>query len=165
MNKPLDAAELKALETAFPVVEPTPVKMTRRQKLLRFADLIEKSAGTFALFHLLEYMGDATLMCHGVQGSALELVGRDPVFQKDGMKGSSVLEVKNYLGLSTEELHEFSCNCGGDIGKREMAERVRRLAGPDPAASVGMGVTPIAIGTAAGLAIAALICTLPFMLA
>ncbi len=134
MNKPLDVAELEALQKEFPVVDPTPVKLTRAQKLERLAELIEKRAARDYLMLApgLEYYSPqilAALPAHG----ALELAAWDDVFNKDGLKNRSVLGVRDYLELSTPELHEFSCDCGGLISNADMASRIRRLAGSPPA--------------------------------
>ena len=127
MNKPLAATELKALEAQFPVTEP---KLTRRQKLNRLAMLVERWTGHIPLYHRLEYASDIQLAAQTAHSStALGLAAQDDVFQKDGLKGGSLLDVRNYLELTTEELHEFSCDCGGAINRENMAARIRTLAG------------------------------------
>lgn len=164
MNKPLDATELKALEAAFPVTE---LKLTRRQKLERFAELVEKSQRECGLMHGLEYYTDYQLSTTGTAGTALNLVVTDDVFAKDGLKGRTVKDVRDYLELTTPDLHEFSCDCGGSISNAKQAERIRNLAGPDISVqqpTAGLGIGPIAMGTAFGLGIA-FILTLPLLFA
>src|SRR5262245_58346679 len=106
MNKPLPAAELKALEKQFPVVE----KLTRAQKLERFASLIQKHPVGFWLYHRLEYYGDEALAELNVSpNTAFALMTGDDVFKKDGLpENPNMKQVRDYLELTTAELHEFS---------------------------------------------------------
>lgn len=136
MHEPLSAEKTAELQKEFPVDE-APVKLTRAQKLERLATLVEKNAyGYLALGHLIERRTDAVLATIPVFG-ALELASRDEVFLKDGLTAAapghfSVKDVRDYLELSTGELHEFSCDCGGSIDTQKMAIRMRGLAQNGP---------------------------------
>jgi hypothetical protein len=142
MMKPLEAAQLAELQREFPIEE-APAKLTRAQKLERLATLVEQFGryGCYlSLGHNLERYNDNRLSDMPVFG-ALELATRDEVFLKDGLTpgGSyafSVKDVRDYLELSTSELHEFSCDCGGPISPEKMASRIRRLADSGPRPSI-----------------------------
>lgn len=141
MMKPLEAGQLAELQKEFPVDE-APVKLTRAEKLGRLATLLRDLPPKYlALGHLIEVHTDAALAVMQAFG-ALDLATMDETFLKDGLKSSdlvapgskifSVKDVRDYLELTTPELHEFSCNCGGPIDSRDMAKRVQGLADRGP---------------------------------
>lgn len=161
MNKPLDATELKALEAAFPVTEP---KLTREQKLSRLAMLVREGRGDLALHHNLEYrtsheLGDIVPM------GALRVARDDETFRADGLKGRTVLDVRDYLELQTHEMHEFSCDCGGEITRARMADRIQKLAGVEPTVtqpSAGFPAQAVACAVVGALIVTSVIFTLAF---
>lgn len=138
MMKPLEAGKLAELQKEFPADE-APAKLTRKQKLERLATLVQQwKGGYLALAHDLENRTDGTLRGVWVFG-ALELATTDEVLLKDGLKPAggdgcpfTVLDVRDYLELTTPELHEFSCDCGGHISADKMAARIRGLAESGP---------------------------------
>jgi hypothetical protein len=132
MMKPLEAGQLAELQREFPV-DDAPAKLTRKQKLERLAALIENYTNALALGHRIERYSDDGLASMPAFG-ALALATQDAVFLKDGLKGRSVKDVRDYLELSTPELHEFSCDCGGGISSEKMAGRIRGLADRGPPA-------------------------------
>lgn len=131
MNRQLSNDELALLQR----FESVPV-MTRREKLLRFAFVVRNSSstrgdnysGSFFLFNNMEYMDDATLARCVHPYSAFAVVAADPVLKDAGLKGDDALSIKRFFELSSEQLHEFSCDCGGLISDEEMARRIERMA-------------------------------------
>ena len=129
MNRQLSSSELALLERSFPVEVPvTRLPVTRREKLLRFAAVIRQTQHDIVIFHKLEYMYDAQLELISHPNSAFAQAAADPVLQDAGLAGSDALSAKKFFELSTEQLHEFSCDCGGHISNEEMARRIERLA-------------------------------------
>lgn len=124
MNKQLMPDEVALL--AKPV-------MTRRDKLLRFAAIVRSHRGTpFGLYHNLEGYNPEQLNSIGLGGSAFEAAAADPILRDAGLTGASVGDAQRFFELSQHELHEFSCNCGGEITNDDMANRIERIAGPAP---------------------------------
>lgn len=117
----------------------TPV-MTRTEKLLRWADLIRKSPTRPTLHHRVEYISSENLHLpyfYSDGSSVFGIATVDPKFQEAGLVSTgttnqrgtnSVKDIMKFFGLTQEQLHEFSCNCGGEIDREEMARRVERLA-------------------------------------
>ncbi|WP_334358416.1 MULTISPECIES: hypothetical protein [unclassified Bradyrhizobium] len=105
--------------------------MTRREKLLRLAELVRSHPGPLALYHGLEYIHIDDLyrfiICNDI--SAFGLAARDEVFRQQGMQENATIgNVKQFLELNQNELHEFSCDCGGRISNETMAQRIEGLA-------------------------------------
>lgn len=125
MNRQLSTSELDTLELAFPVLEPV---MTRREKLLRLAHIVRNSGHNIFIFHRLEWMTDLELSREEHFLSAFASAAFDPVFIAEGLKGHDVLSAKKFFELTTEQLHEFSCDCGGLLTNEDMADRIEKLA-------------------------------------
>jgi len=119
MNKSLTAVERS------PAAPPA----TKRQKLMRFANIIRSGPRCpLYLFINLEYRdaGEWKYLSH--PGSPFALAAQDNVLYAAGLRSGSVGDAQRFFELSREELAEFSCVCGGRITNDEMADRVERIA-------------------------------------
>ena len=148
MNQTLTTAEIEAIATPIKLLPPP--KMTKRQKLIHLAGLIHRKLSivdrvmsvlqfplppnSFVIFHGLEYMTDEQLARCYHPGTVFDLAAHDPAMLKAGLKRDvkdmhvSALEAKRFFELAQNELHEFSCNCGGVISNDEMARRIESIA-------------------------------------
>ncbi len=134
MNKPLSTEELKASVAIIP--------MSRRDKLMRFADVVRRSERPFFIFHGLEYYHPSQLGGCYHPASAFSAAASDPILKDAGLKGDTALDAMQFFDLAQSELHEFSCDCGGVISNEEMAKRIERLAqGPAPRETVTVRVS------------------------
>jgi hypothetical protein len=111
------------------------VALTRKEKLLRWADLIRAETRSFYIFHMLEDwnwvrlgLPMASHACPDGYATAFGVAGADPVFRAAGLAGDSVTQAMKFFDLSQLDIHEFSCNCGGALTKDQMADRVVHLA-------------------------------------
>lgn len=133
MNKQLSAAELALLSSPLPMPPPLPV-MTRREKLLRLAQVIRAYNDRFIIFHGLEYEPQHMLDQIYHPNSAFAAAARDPVLLNAGLvpdsqgRGMTVGQAQRFFELSQRDLHEFSCDCGGVITNEEMARRIEHIA-------------------------------------
>jgi hypothetical protein len=118
MNKPL-----LAIETIVAV----PV-MTKREKLMRLAKLARQCTHNLFAFNGLEYNSPAQLehLYHPL--SVFALANADPIFRDAGLKSDRVGDAKRFFGLNSDELHAFSCDCGGHISNQAMARRIETIA-------------------------------------
>jgi hypothetical protein len=104
---------------------------------------------------MLEHYGTAALQ-DPIDGLAYERAGfrrglfatalADPLFREQGLVGTplndgtpavSPRQIMDFFELTQEQLHEFSCNCGGQLTGATIADRIERLAGPAPVAGGG----------------------------
>ncbi len=128
MNKPLSAEEVANLSMPIPIVEP----MTRREKLMHFAQIVRAHPYHMALYHNLEGYPDHAYESMGTGHSAFAVPATDAIFRNAGYTGSSVGEAKRFFELSRDDLHEFSCDCGGVLTNQDMADRIEKIAGRVP---------------------------------
>lgn len=122
------------------------VALTRKEKLLRWADLIRAETRPFWIFHMLEDWHRVRLASPmASQGypdgyaTAFGVAAADPVFRAAGLAGDSVTQAMKFFDLSQWDIHEFSCDCGGVLSQDQMADRVVHLAEALP--SHGRGLT------------------------
>lgn len=123
---------IEFIDHYFPVNEPEIRKMTRKEKLAHWANIVRYSHRQLLLFSNLEYMSPHHLehiKVYQLGPSAMVLAVTDPEFQKDGLSPTAnIPELMRYFDLSLQQLHEFSCDCGGFIDNHEQARRIERLA-------------------------------------
>lgn len=115
--------------------------MTRREKLLRWAQLVRNHGRGLYLMHNLEHYEphQLTAPCFHTEGgnTAFSVAMTDKVFADAGLKSSvehlhtgtgAIADIIGFMELTQAQLHEFSCDCGGAISNSEMADRIERLA-------------------------------------
>lgn len=125
MTEVLSKAKLKDLEAKHPVI------MTRKEKLLHWAELVRKAPRQLFLFDGLEHWSPRDLrnpMLIGSNRTAFSAAASDEKFREAGLKDHTPAAAMEFFELSQQDLHEFSCNCGGLISNEEMANRIQRLA-------------------------------------
>lgn len=124
MNRQLTTEELGSL-----LVTDKPVSvMTRHEKLMRFAELVRNNSRPMVIFNALEYYHDYQLSGIRHPDSAFALAASDPQFQAAGLRFDDVKSAMEFFELTKDELHEFSCDCGGLINNANMARRIEHLA-------------------------------------
>lgn len=113
--------------TAAPVM----LRMTQREKLYRWAELIRHMSHEVLIYHKLEHWHPDNLADphFGNPRDAFTVALHDPVLQAEGLTGNSIADVQKFMGLTQAELHEFSCDCGGYLDNDEVARRIEQLAG------------------------------------
>lgn len=126
MNKPLSAAELQSISVTSTAIKPH--VMTRREKLQRFAKIVRESNSQFFIFHQLEYLQPGMLESANHSQSAFHAAATDPILADAGLKDGTVGSAMKFFELGREDLHEFSCNCGGHITNSMMADRIDKIA-------------------------------------
>jgi hypothetical protein len=113
------------------------VTLSRRDKLLRWAKLIRDYTGNprhacLYIYNELEYWSPealATPLPLLPYASAFTLAAHDPVFRSMGLdRHPSVMQIMSFFELKMNELHSFSCDCGGLLTNEQMAHRIERLA-------------------------------------
>jgi hypothetical protein len=129
------------LVSALPIKE-EPRPMTRKEKLMRWAKLVRESTNhRLYIFHRLEHMDDMMLRAPTyfvANDSTFGIAMMDPVFSDLGLKGEphilpgqetgTIRQAMDFFELTRDQLHEFSCDCGGRIDNEMMATRIEGIA-------------------------------------
>lgn len=108
-------------------------KMSRAERLTHWANIVRAHPTSLELYHQLEHHNESQLkmmLIHPAHNTAFSLAVNDPVLREQGLaEGSSIHDVKGFFEVSQQELHEFSCDCGGLISNSQQADRIAKLAG------------------------------------
>jgi hypothetical protein len=108
------------------LLQSTPLVMTKRDKLLRLAQIARHSTHSyFALFTGLEYVRSWASLREPY--SIFEAAAADPVLRDAGLQSDTAGEAMRFFELTRNEMHSFCCGCGGGISNDEMARRIERL--------------------------------------
>lgn len=112
--------------------ENVPVQLTRRQRLERWAELLERHGdrrlnmltGTEYRF----YRGRDGMRC---EGSPISVAYEDPVLRNAGLRDDTYGAAKDFFQLSHGQLHSIVCHCYNGFTERSQfsATRVRQIAG------------------------------------
>jgi len=133
MNKPLSTDQLKESLVILDQVLGRVQVMDRAVKLRRWAKLCREYGFPLALYHGLEYWyrSQLDIEIHQLPGvSAMTLAANDPEFHTLGLPRPdqcTVSDIMEFFSFSQQQLHEFSCDCGGHISNDEQARRIERL--------------------------------------
>ena len=111
--------------------------LDRKGKLLRWAKIVRESKLWLQLGHNLEMASIQTLKATnahdafgGCHPSAMSVATEDPVFNAAGLgRDASIFDLMGFFEISKADLHEFSCDCGGELTGHSQAGRIEGLAG------------------------------------
>lgn len=124
---------VKSLDPMFgsPAVPRT--KLSRSERLGRWADLLDAQAGRpLRALEDVEYVSPAIRRDLRKEDSPLAIAFADPVLRADGLRGDRLGEAMDYFGLTERQAHWLLCDChyGGRMTASEVAARVRDEARP-----------------------------------
>ncbi|HUZ11542.1 MAG TPA: hypothetical protein VMU93_01660 [Caulobacteraceae bacterium] len=128
-------ASLKELEGLATVGPAAARPMSRRERLLRWASLLEADPSR-RLKPLLrvELYAPAQRDLMRRDDSPLSLAYADPLLRAEGLAGDQLGDGRSFFGLSDGDIHALVCDCryGGAMRAGDVARRTRALAHPNP---------------------------------
>lgn len=111
---------------------PEPAALDRRQRLERWAELLDRAPGrVLATLEGTEYRLHDERQGMRVDGSPLSVAFQDPLLRAAGLSSDTYGGAKRFFELTDSELHYALCSChlGREMTSGEAARRVRALAG------------------------------------
>jgi hypothetical protein len=110
--------------------DPPRLPMTRQQRLLRWAELLEQR-GDRSLLALAgtEYQPPILREIMRSPGSALTVAAEDPLLHAEGLKDDTYGEAKRFFEASDMQLHDIVCYChvGAMMPGSRAAQMVRSV--------------------------------------
>lgn len=106
--------------------------MTHRERLNRWADLLDQQPGSIEALYRIEYLSEADRRAYrGGDTTPLAIAFRDPVLRGDGLAGDTLGDAMDYFAMNDEEAHRLLCDCHymGALTGHSLAARIRRFAG------------------------------------
>jgi hypothetical protein len=124
-------SELGESARVFPEQAVAPRWQRRRERLERWAELLDRQIGTARLFSSIEYMHPEEQALMRADGSPLTIAYEDPVFRAQGLRTDRLGDAIAFFNLSQREAHYLLCDChyarcAVDVGR--IAKRVRSIA-------------------------------------
>jgi hypothetical protein len=107
-----------------------PEKLTRRQRLERWADILDRNPGKLNALTRIELMKLTERSRARVDNSPLEIAFKDPMLREDGLTGDCLGDAMVFFGLSDRQAHRLLCDChySGSMTGAGLAPRLRRIA-------------------------------------
>jgi hypothetical protein len=131
-HQPFDWPALDEIRTTGTVLPDADHVMSRRERLERWAELLEKKAGYVSALEGTEFQRRAVRMAMRAGGSPLALALEDPVLRAQGLKDDTYGEARRFFELSDSEAHYILCHChygeASAVSARMVGARVRRVA-------------------------------------
>jgi len=111
------------------------LEMTRRERLERWAESLERSPRPFLkTLHETEYQPIAVRLSLRDDDTPISVAFADPILRAAGMENDSYGEAIRFFELSDQQLHGLVCFChfGERASATTVARRLRRMAGYKP---------------------------------
>jgi hypothetical protein len=105
--------------------------LTHKERLNRWADLLQQQPGPIEALYRIEYLSEADRRAYrGGDNTALAIAFRDPVLRGDGLAGDTLGDAMDYFAMNDEEAHRLLCDCHymGSLTGHSLAPRIRRFA-------------------------------------
>jgi hypothetical protein len=107
-----------------------PTKMSRRERLERWADVLDQNPGKLNALTRIEYLARGERPEARADNSPLEVAFKDPVLRRDGLGSDRLGDAMAFFGISDRHAHRLFCDChySGSMTGPGLAVRLRRLA-------------------------------------
>jgi hypothetical protein len=109
---------------------PGALRALRRDRLERFASLLEQHGRPVRLLSRLEYLPKAERALLRADNSVLTVAYEDPVFRAQGLSSDRFGDVMDFFHLTSREAHHLFCDCHytGMVSSGMIAARARSVA-------------------------------------
>ncbi|MCT8999478.1 hypothetical protein [Chelativorans intermedius] len=122
------AQEIAAAATLYP--SPQEPRMSRRQRIERWAALLESHSGTLNALRQIEYLSPADRRAYRAPNTPLTIAFNDPVLREEGLKSDGLGDAMTFFEMNDSDAHRLLCDCRylGRMTGTAVAERLRRYA-------------------------------------
>jgi hypothetical protein len=105
-------------------------RMSRRERLERWANLLDRVPGKLNALTRIEYLPAAERLEARADNSPLQVAFKDPVLREEGLNGDRLGEVMSFFELSDRQAHRLFCDCHyhGSMTGAGLAQRLRLIA-------------------------------------
>lgn len=122
--------KLDELGVVAEIVPFEPRRLTRRERLQRWAELLDRNPGRLTALTRIEYLPLAERLDARADDSPLEVAYRDPVLREEGLASDRLGDVMTFFELSNNQAHRLFCDChyAGSMTGAGLANRLRNIA-------------------------------------
>jgi hypothetical protein len=122
--------EIKPLAEVIPF-PPTSSKMSRRERLERWATALQRYQGSLRPLLGIEYLPEREYALARGTDTPLTVAYRDSILREEGLTSDGLGDAMSFFDLTKRQAHYLLCNCRyyyGSMTAAEVAARVRFIA-------------------------------------
>jgi len=140
-------------------VEPIALRMDRREKLMRWAELLDAGPRRLRSLFEVELLPQAERTVARAEGSAITVAFADPSLRAAGLASDRFGDAQAFFELTDREAHAILCSCllGREPAAERVAAEIRRVAGREAQAAIS---TQMWLGAATAVTAVAVVATL-----
>ena len=124
------------ISTVAQVLPPASLRLSRGEKLLRWATALDSMAGQpLQALRRLEFLDPRERPAVREDNSPLSVAWKDPVLQAEGLGGDRLGDAQQFFELTDDQVHYLLCDCHfhGTLTASMVAARLRAMAQHYPA--------------------------------
>lgn len=102
-------------------------RMSRHERLERWADALAAHGGALNALRRIEYLRPAERRAYHGENSPLTIAYRDPILRAEGLKSETLGDVMDFFELNEIDVHGLLCDCHyhGTMTGAGLAARLR----------------------------------------
>jgi hypothetical protein len=106
------------------------VTMSRRERLLRWADLLEKHRESLNALREIEYLSPEDRRAYRGFNTPLTIAYNDPVLREAGLSDDRLGTAMDFFEMTDDDAHRLLCDCHymGSMTGSGLANRIRHFA-------------------------------------
>lgn len=106
------------------------VTMSRRERLLRWADLLEKHRESLNALREIEYLSPEDRRAYRGFNTPLTIAYNDPVLREAGLSDDRLGAAMDFFEMTDDDAHRLLCDCHymGSMTGSGLANRIRHFA-------------------------------------
>jgi hypothetical protein len=104
--------------------------MSRRERLMRWADVLEAHRESLNALREIEYLSPEERRAYRAFNTPLTVAFDDPVLREEGLSGDSLGSAMDFFEMTDEDAHRLLCDCHymGSMTGSGLASRIRHYA-------------------------------------
>jgi hypothetical protein len=112
------------------IVSFEPRRLSRRERLERWADILDRNPGKLNALTRIEYLPVAERLEARADNSPLEVAYKDPVLREEGLSSDRLGDIMAFFELSGRDAHRLFCDCHyyGSMTGAGLSRRLRNVA-------------------------------------
>ncbi|WP_274427043.1 hypothetical protein [Chelativorans sp. YIM 93263] len=101
--------EIAAIATAYPA--PEQQKMSQRERIERWAALLDAHGGPLNALREIEYLTPADRRAYRDSNTPLTIAYEDQTLRDEGLKSDGLGDASDFFGINDSDAHRLLCDC------------------------------------------------------
>ena len=107
--------------------------MSRRERLMRWADALDRHGGSLNALVEIEYLPVETRRAYSGTNTPLTIAFNDATLREEGLASDKLGDAMDFFEMTDEDAHRLLCDCNylGSMTGQALAHRIRAYAEPN----------------------------------